>query len=96
MTTDELAQKFETLPALRFSNLTEKLSKRADLHAFLLLEKILPDRETTSDFICSAQPDQFYLNVDLHDLAKVITDYQIRELSGCGVFVDEESLSMFV
>jgi hypothetical protein len=78
-----------------FKTLTNKRSARPDLHAFLLLEELLPNKNF--DMIAAAEHDQIWLDVQLEDLAAVVTDEQVRELAICGVFIDDtESLSLFV
>lgn len=67
-------------------------SNRPDLHALLLLESIFPGRD--GDIIGHAEHDQIWLDFDEDDSEK-LTDEQIVELSACGVFYDEDSLSMF-
>lgn len=70
------------------------VTKRPDLHAFLLLDKLLPaDR----DLISASEHDVYYLDIDLEELAEVITEDQIIELIACGVMLDSEydCLSMF-
>lgn len=68
-----------------------------DLDAFLLLHSLLPDRQET-DMISCAEHDQIWLNVDVHELARVASPDDIRNLKRLGVFFDEdtESLSLFV
>ncbi|RUW56371.1 hypothetical protein [Mesorhizobium sp. M8A.F.Ca.ET.021.01.1.1] len=77
-------------------------TKRNDLHAFMLLESILPGAPNKSGYIMNmvgaAEHDRIYLDVDLEKLAEVITQEQIEELESCGVHADEndDGLSMFV
>ncbi len=80
---------------LEFGNVTEKLNSRPDIHAFILLNAILPSDRC---IIAAAEHDQIYLDVDLDELADVVTPEQALELSRCGVFVESrtDSLSMFV
>lgn len=72
---------------------TNKLSQRRDLHVFLLLDKLIPDK--SRDIIAAAEHDMIYLEGHLEEIAEVITDEQIEELAHCGVFIDD-GLSMFV
>jgi hypothetical protein len=88
---------------LKFDRVENKLSARADVHAFILLDKLLPPKENCpgcgiSDMIAGADHDIVYLETDAEELAKVITMDQIIELIRCGVMLDPEtdSLSMFV
>ena len=78
---------------LKFDRVENKLSNRPDLHAFLLLDKLVPG---TNDIVSNAQHDEIWLGVDLEDLAKVITPEQVVELIRCGVRVSDDSLAMFV
>lgn len=70
------------------------ITKRPDLHAFLLLDKLVPGK---SDLISASAHDIFYLDISLEELAEVITEDQIIELIACGVMLDSEydCLSMF-
>jgi hypothetical protein len=73
----------------------DRLSNRPDLHAFLLLDKLIP---AASDMVSAAEHDEIWLSIDIDDLAKVITEADIIALTRCGVRFDEdsESLAMFV
>ena len=89
----ELFQKYERDEYLKFDERVEpKRSKRADLHAFLLLDELVPGAR---DIVACAEHDEIYLDVDLRDLAKVATEEQVIELVRCGVRVDEHGLCMF-
>ena len=80
---------------LNFDAVEEKLSNRADLHAFLLLEKLAPGHR---DMVSAAEHDVIYLDTDVEKLAEVASESQIIELIRCGVMLDSEtdSLTMFV
>lgn len=98
MTTDEMKAVFEKegeVEFLKFDRVKEKRSARTDLHAFILIDAIVPGER---DIIGGAAHDQIWLSVDLDDLAKSITDDQVIELIRCGVMLDDDSegLSMFV
>jgi hypothetical protein len=80
---------------LHFEQVENKTSNRADLHAFNLLDRLLPgDRNIVS----AAEHDQIWLEVTPEELAKVATEAQILELVRCGVHFDRDtdSLAMFV
>jgi len=79
---------------LKFERVENKLSRRPDLHAFLLLDSLLPgDR----DIVSAAAHDEIYLDVELDQLAATaITEEQVRDLVRCGVRESEDSLCMFV
>lgn len=80
---------------LKFDRIEHKLSKRPDLHAFLLLEQLTPD--STRDLVCAAGHDIIYLDVTIDDLVDKITPEQVVELRRCGVMMSEyDSLSLFV
>lgn len=72
----------------------ESITGRADLHAFNLLERLVPGK---GDIITSAEHDVFYLGIDVEELAKVATPEDITTLVRCGVMYDGEldCLSMF-
>lgn len=78
-----------------FDSVINKSSKRSDLHAFILLDKLIPIKQ---DIISAAEHDVVYLGVDIEELAKVITEEQIVELVACGVSYDSsiDCLYMFV
>lgn len=79
----------------KFDRVQGKKSGRGDLHAFMLLDRLLPGRQ---DIIGCAEHDQVWLSVDADDLAKVCTEDDVIELLRCGVTYDEDtqSLHMFV
>jgi|ERR1700722_1029659 len=74
----------------KFSIIQNKLASRKDLHALIVLDKILPHKEGGDDIISAAEHDQFWLAIDVNELAEVITEEQIIELIRCGVFYDSE------
>jgi hypothetical protein len=80
---------------LNFKRVQPKLSSRPDIHAFIILDKLLPAK---SDIISAAEHDEIFLDVDPEELAKVATEEQIVELIRCGVRYDSDtgSLAMFV
>ena len=80
---------------IAFGRVENKRSQRPDIHAFILLDALVPgDR----DIVCSSEHDEIYLEVEPEALAAVATKEQIIELIRCGVRIDEEvnSLAMFV
>jgi len=83
---------------LKFEKVTRSRTSRPDLHAFLLLDELFPQRiECTGDLIDGAEHDQIWLSVKEHQIQQ-LTPEQIAELSMCGVWYDEEcdSLTMYV
>jgi len=91
---DDIFEKFED-EFVKFENVENKLSNRPDLHAFLLLESLVPG---TTDMVSAAEHDQIYLDVDVEELAEKATEDQLRDLSRCGVMHSGEydCLMMFV
>lgn len=90
---NELSEKFED-EFLQFDMIEAKRSRRPDLHAFLLLDELVPgDR----DIIGAAHHDEFFIDVDCDELIKVLTVAHWIELTRCGVRYDREndSLAMF-
>jgi hypothetical protein len=93
---DDLKAVFEKFDDeyLKFERIENPRSKRPDLHAFLLLDELVPG---TTDMVSAAEHDEFFLEVDPEELAKVATEDHIRDLHRCGVRYDESvnSLCMF-
>lgn len=80
---------------------SEKLHKREDLHAFLLLDKIFErmasQKNKTSDIIQAAEHDIIYLSIDLDNIAATITKEEIISLAKAGVcFTEYDGLYMYV
>ncbi len=81
----------------KFDRVENKYSKRPDLHAFILIDKILANSEEQYDIISGATHDEIYLNADVEELARLITEEQVIELIRCGVrFTEFGILGMFV
>lgn len=80
---------------IRFERVEKKLSNRRDLHAFILLDSILPNSES---IISGANHDELWLDIDLEELAKKATKEQIIDLHRCGIryFSEYDCLGMFV
>ena len=95
MTVEELEELFEKHDEemCKFERVADKLSRRADLHAFLLLDRLVPGE---MDIVACAEHDQIMLGVDLEELAAVVTEEQVIDLVRCGVMLhDDCGLSMF-
>ena len=90
----ELYEKYSDNEYLEFERVTEKLSNRPDIHAFILLDKLCP---SDHKMISASEHDEFFLSPDCDELAKIITEEQFIELIRCGVRYDEysDSLCMF-
>ena len=99
MTGDDLRKLFETYgetdESHKFERVAVKFSKRDDLHAFMLLDKIMPDGHT---IVSAASHDEIFLDFKMDELAAVITQEQVLELVRCGVSYDShhDCLYMFV
>jgi hypothetical protein len=80
---------------IKFELIENKLSSRPDLHAFILLNQLVPGNR---DMVSAAEHDEIYLDVSIDDLAEVITEQQVQELVRCGVRYDDglDCLCMFV
>ena len=78
---------------LKFERVENKKSLRPDLHAFILLDDLVPGK---IDMITAAEHDEIWLHINPEDLCCVITEEQVRELVRCGVRYSDESLTMFV
>ena len=77
---------------LKFERIINPPSRRPDLCAFLLLDKLLPG---TRDIVSCAEHDQIYLGIDIDELARVASKDDIIYLLRCGVLYDDDSLIMF-
>lgn len=93
MLTREIFNKFDS-EFLKFELVQKKLSNRADLHAFMLLDSMFPG---TNDMVDGASHDEIYLCVPVDDLLSRATEDQIVELVRCGVRYDDfsDTLAMF-
>lgn len=93
MNVDELKDFFEANndEYLKFELVENKKSKRADVHAFILLDSLVVDDE--SDIVGAAEHDIIYLP-DLEDVCPHITEEQALELIRCGISIDS-SLECF-
>lgn len=70
---------------LKFARVQNKRSNRPDLHAFMLLDELVPG---DSDMIAAAEHDQIFLSVEAGDIVRVASEEQIEELVRCGVRYD--------
>lgn len=81
---------------LEFAKVENKLSSRPDLHAFILLDRLVPG---LGYIVSAASRDEIYLDIDTEELAKVATEEDILTLIRCGVRfvrgIDGEYLVMF-
>lgn len=82
----------ETDEPHKFERVAVKFTQRADLHAFILLDKLLP---SNMDIIRAAEHDEIYFEIDIDELAKVITHEQVLELVRCGISYDSHNDSLY-
>jgi hypothetical protein len=89
-----LYAKHQDAEFLNFEKVENPRSKRPDIHAFLLLDELVPG---DSDMVAAAEHDEIYLQVSPEALEHA-TEAQIIELIRCGVRYDSstDSLAMFV
>lgn len=77
----------------KFARVLNKRSGRPDLHAFLLLDTLVPG---VTNMVSAAGHDEFWLGVELDALVQAgVTEDQVIELQRCGVRLSEDSLAMF-
>lgn len=97
MTLDDLKALFKKHEDeyIDFDRVEHKLANRPDLHAFILLDRLVPGKR---DIVATAEHDQFWVEVSPEDLAEVVTEEQVIELLHCGIMYDSDidSLSFFV
>lgn len=65
-----------------FGRVQNKRSSRPDLHAFLLLNELIP---SDHNIVAAAEHDEIYLAIGLDVLAERISAEQALELRRCGV-----------
>lgn len=84
MTEEELINVFDNNESeyLEFERIENPLSKRPDLHAFILLDSLVSGDD---DLIVAAEHDEFFIGITIDELAPVITVQQAIDLVRCGV-----------
>lgn len=70
-----------------FELVENKLSARSDLHAFILLDQLVPGND---DIVSDADHDTIWLGVESEELAAVVTEEQLTDLVRCGLSYDAE------
>jgi len=97
MTTDEMIDLFtaDNDEYLKFDRVQAKRATRPDLHAFMLLNELVPG---DSDIVSWAGYDEIWLGISTEKLAAIVTPEQVIELHRCGVRYDSsvDCLAMFV
>lgn len=94
MTPEKLVEVFDLFDEeyLKFESVETKRNNRADLHAFLLLDELVP---CVANIVAYATHDEIELEPSVAELAAaVVTTAQVLELVRCGVRCDGESLKM--
>lgn len=94
MDLDEMFDKCED-EYIKFDRVENKRSNRPDLHAFLLLDELMPG---TRDMVSAAEHDEIYLDIDVDAFKAVATEEIVIELTRCGVRYDSgyDTFCMFV
>jgi hypothetical protein len=80
---------------IQFENIANKRSRRPDMHAFIVLDELLPG-DGKDDIISAAEHEQIFLTIEPEALARVATEEIIQDLVRCGVCFDEETESLFL
>lgn len=80
---------------IQFQNVANKRSRRPDMHAFIVLDELLPG-DGKGDLISAAEHDQFFLDIEPEALARVATEELVLDLVRCGVSYDEKNESLFL
>ncbi len=78
---------------LKFDRILQKHSNRPDVHAFILLDKLVPG---AGRIIGYAEHDEIGLSIELAELAKAATEEQIIELIRCGVTLSTDGSGDYV
>ena len=97
MNLDDLQYEFDKVDAefLKFHKIPNKRrrSERPDLHAFMLLDELVP---STKCIIDSSSHDIAHIGVDDEEFAKVATPEIILELTRCGVLYSGEGYGLYM
>jgi|SRR6478609_2544325 len=78
----------------KFEKIVNKFSNRPDLHAFILLDKLVPSTND-EDIIVAAEHDEIYLSTNIEEFLKVATEADVIDLMRCGVRYQNEGFCMF-
>jgi len=77
----------------KFDMIKNPLSKRPDLCALMLLDKLVPG---SNDIFAGADHDVVYFDIDQDELAEAATEDDVLYLVRCGVILDPDGFMMFV
>ena len=80
MTTTEVKNYYATATDITFPENSNKHSQRKDLNAFLIIDRLLPNK--TDYIIAGATHDVIYLSLDPDEIPDVAT---LNDLFQCGV-----------
>ena len=91
---DEMFDRFSD-DYMEFDKIKKKRSNRSDLHAFMLLDELMPSE---FDIIGMTGHKEFWLSIDLDDFCKVANEEIVLELIRCGIRLDKgrDAFAMFV
>lgn len=80
-----------------FENVLDKFSNCPDVHAFILLDKLVPT-ECHKTIISASKNGIIYIAIDIQKMQEVISESQVIDLIRCGVMYDSDfdCLSMFI
>lgn len=80
---------------IEFGNVLNKRSRRPDMHAFIVLDELIPG-DGKDDLISAAEHDRFYLSIQPEALARVATEEIILDLVRCGLSYSESDDSLYL
>ncbi len=97
MSLDQLKSTFDKYDDefIQFQSVANKRSRRPDMHAFIILDELLPG-DGKSDLISAAEHDIFWLDIEPEALARVATEEIILDLVRCGVSYNDETESLYL
>ena len=95
MTLEELSELFKAHDHEygKFERVKFPLSKDRHVHAIKFLDNMFPSE---GKMIANAAHDQIWLKIELDELARDCDAEDIIDLLRCGLFIDEDALSMFI
>lgn len=92
MNIQETFDKYED-ETMDFNLVKDKFSNRRDLHAFILLDKLIPNGYL---IIRAVEHDQIWIEIELKELEENLTEAMVLELLHCGVHYDKEMESLYM
>ena len=83
--------------ASQFENVNKKLSQRPDMNGFMLIESILPRAMFGEGMIEDTGHDgKIWLGINVHSLARVITEEIVHDLVCSGIFFDKQEEALYI